>query len=135
MHVLIGCHGNRNKVTGGRDVIAYINMGGTYDEIPQTMRIPDSSNVVAVGGDLRKIDVVREFWQLAIEMLGDTPPALWINFTTVAFADTKLAACIVAILRRAKEMGVQVYIIGSEAVSEILHLCKFPPLEQFTKVA
>ena len=68
-------------------------------------------------------------------MLGDSPPALWINFTTVASADTKLAACIIAILRRANEMGVQVYIIGSKAVSEVLHLCKFPPLEQFTKVA
>ena len=110
-------------------------MGGSYDEIPQTMRIPDSSHVVAVGGDLRKIDVVRQFWQLAIETLGNSPPALWINFTTVDFADTKLAACIIAILKRANEVGVQVYIIGSKAVSEVLHLCKFPPLKQFTKVA
>jgi anti-anti-sigma regulatory factor len=135
MWVLIGCLENRNNTLGGRKVIAYINMGGSYDEIPQTMKIPDSSHVVAVGGDLRKIDVVREFWKLAIHTLEDSPPALWINFTTVTTADTKLAACIVAILRRATEMGVRVYIIGSKTVSEVLHLCKFPPLEQFTKVA
>ena len=135
MCVLIGCLENRNNALGGQNVIAYINMGESYDEIPQSMKILDSSHVVAVGGDLRKIDVVREFWQLAIETLEDTPPALWINFTTVTTADTKLAACIVAILRRAIEIGVRVYIIGSKAVSEVLHLCKFPPLEQFTKVA
>ena len=135
MYVLIGCLENRNKALGGRNVIAYIKMGGSYDEIPQTIKIPDNSHVVAVGGDLRKIEVVREFWQLAIERLDDSPPALWINFTTVASADTKLAACIIAILRRAKELGVQVYIIGSKAVSEVMHLCKFPPIEQFTKVA
>ena len=135
MCILIGCLENRNNALGGKNVIAYINMGESYDEIPQSIKIPDSSHVVAVGGDLRKIDVVREFWQLAIETLEDTPPALWINFTTVTTADTKLAACIVAILRRAIEIGVQVYIIGSKAVSEAMHLCKFPPLEQFTKVA
>ena len=80
---------NHNNALGGRIVIAYINMGGSYDEIPQTMKIPDRSHVVAIGGDLRKIDVVREFWKLAINTLEDSPPALWINFTTVASADTK----------------------------------------------
>ncbi len=112
-----------------------MNLGNSLNEIPQTMRIPDSSDVVAVGGDLRKIEVVREFWQLAIETLETNPPAVWINFTSVDFADTKLAACIVAILRRATEVGVQVYIVGSKAVSEVLHLCKFPVLDQYTNVA
>jgi anti-anti-sigma regulatory factor len=110
-------------------------MGGTHRNKLCSSRNPDQSQVIAMEGDLRKTDSIREFWQLAIELLALKPTALWINFTKVSFADTKLAACIIAIIRRAREMGIRLFIIGSSAVEEVLLLCKIPPLQQFTKVA
>tara|TARA_B100000959_G_scaffold284165_1_gene355053 strand:+ start:1876 stop:2211 length:336 start_codon:yes stop_codon:yes gene_type:complete len=107
----------------------------SLDEFPQSSVNHDQSAVLAIGGDLRKINVIRDFWQVAIESLEARPPALWINFTSVSLADTKLAACIIAILRRAKEQNVTVYIIGSVEVQDVLKICKIPPLKQFTKVA
>ncbi len=109
-------------------------MGGSLEELPQPMLNPDQSWVVAIGGDLRKIEVIRNFWQIAIEIIEDQPPALWLNFTTVSTADTKLAACIIAIMRRAEEQGVTMYIIGSGAVQDMLKLCKLPPLKCFTQI-
>ncbi|MBC8309087.1 MAG: STAS domain-containing protein [Phycisphaerales bacterium] len=111
------------------------NTDDSNRETSITLTMQDQSCALVIGGDLRQIEVIREFWQASIEAINSNPPALWINFTTVDFADTKLAACIIAIMKRAYEVGVQVYIIGSKAVSEILQLCKFPPLEQITKVA
>ena len=109
-------------------------MGGSLEEFPQQMLNPDQSWVVAIGGDLRKIDVIRDFWQVVIDIIEDTPPALWINFSTVAYADTKLAACIIAIMRRAEEQGVEMFIVGSSAVQDMLKLCKVPPLKCFTQI-
>jgi len=135
---LIGCgviYQISKHAPGGRDVIAYNNMmSGSLEEFPQPIINPDKSWAVAIGGDLRKIDVIREFWQIVIEIIDSNPPALWMNFTSVVFADTKLAACIIAILRRAEEQNVHVYIVGSDAVQEMLHLCKMPPLKYFTGV-
>ncbi len=102
------------------------------DEFPQTMENSDLSKVIAIGGDLRKIEVIREFWQETIESLDGKPSALWINITSVSHADTKLAACIVAVLRRARACDTKVYIIGSARVQEVLMLCKFPKLKEFT---
>ena len=109
-------------------------MGGSLEELPQPMMNQDQSWVVAIGGDLRKIDVIRDFWQVAIEIIDDQPPALWLNFTTVITADTKLAACIIAIMRRAEENGVEMFIIGSSAVQDMLKLCKLPLLKCFTQI-
>ncbi len=119
-------------------MIAYSNMGGNHEELPITCEIPDyptPSKAVSVGGDLRKIEVIRHFWQEVLIQLEKNPPAIWVNFSSVLYADTKLAACIVAIIRRANDLGVEIYIIGSSAVAAVLHLCKIPPLSQFTKVA
>lgn len=116
-------------------MIAFNNMiGDSLEEIPLPMVNPDKSWVVTIGGDLRKIEVIKKFWQVAIELLDNAPHALWINFTTVSSADTKLAACVVAILRRAHEQDVPVYIIGSHCVNEVFDLCKFPPLKEFTQI-
>ena len=93
---------------------------------------PCPAMAVVIGGDLRKIDVIRAFWQLAIAVLEDEPSALWLNLTSVSDADTKLAACIVAILRRSNEHNTHVNIVGSQAVQDILNLCKVPPLRYFT---
>jgi anti-anti-sigma regulatory factor len=106
----------------------------SLDEFPQTQVNPDQSIVLAIGGDLRKIDVIRDFWQAATNCIETQPIAIWINFSSVNQADTKLAACIVAILRRAKEHDVPIYIIGSVHVQEVLLLCKFPPLKEFIGV-
>jgi len=106
----------------------------SLDEFPQTQVNPDQSIVLAIGGDLRKIDVIRDFWQAATSCIETQPIAIWINFSSVNQADTKLAACIVAILRRAKEHDVPIYIIGSVHVQEVLLLCKFPPLKEFIGV-
>jgi anti-anti-sigma regulatory factor len=103
-------------------------------ETSVTLTMQDQSCALIIGGDLRQLDVIRDFWQAAIEAIESNPPALWVNFTYVTFADTKSAACIVAILRRAQERGTSVHIVGSDAVQEVLKLCKFPPLRQFTKV-
>ena len=73
-------------------------------------------------------------WKPKIDSIETKPIAIWINFSSVKQADTKLAACIVAILRRAKEYEVPIYIIGSVHVQEVLLLCKFPPLKEFIGV-
>jgi len=133
-----GCLVNRNNALGGRDVIAFSNMGGAQPEIPTSLFLQQpecTDSAILTGGDLRKINAVRDFWKLAIEALELQPNAIWLNLTEVVFADTKLAACIVAILRRAELLGTEVYIIGSSAVLAILQLCKVPPLKHFTKVA
>ncbi len=113
-------------------------MGGTQPENPCSYVLQGQSEptkAIVVAGDLRTINTVRAFWQLTLEALEVEPAALWLNLTNVSFADTKLAACLVAILRRAQEHETVVYIIGSNAVQDILKLCKVPPLYQFTKVA
>ena len=113
-------------------MIAFNNMDlESFDEFPQTTKQPDGSIVLAIGGDLRKIEVIREFWQVAIPQIELQPTDLWINFSTVQHADTKLAACIVALVRRARDKNVRVYIIGSVHVQEVLLLCKFPQLDEF----
>ena len=114
-------------------MIEHNNMGESLNEFPHKTKNADQSWVLAIGGDLRKIDIIREFWQSSIELIDLKPPALWINFTSVQFADTKLAACIIAILRRADIQGIQVYIVGSSAVQDVLSLCKVPPLKYFTE--
>tara|TARA_B100000959_G_C14974685_1_gene621094 strand:- start:95 stop:436 length:342 start_codon:yes stop_codon:yes gene_type:complete len=111
------------------------NTGDFKIETSVSITIQDQSYALIIGGDLTNIEVIREFWQVAIEMLNNKPPALWVNFTAVTNSDTKLAACIVAILQRAKEEHVIVNFIGSKAVSETLSLCKFPALSQYTKAA
>ena len=128
----LGCLVNRNNAPGGRAVNAEQNFGEPIDEFPHTMENIDLSKVIAIGGDLRKIEVIREFWKEAIKTLDKKPSALWINFTSVTHADTKLAACIVAVLRRARCCETKVYIIGSIHVQEVLMLCKFPKLKEFT---
>ena len=110
------------------------NFGEPIDEFPQTMENSDLSKVIAIGGDLRKIEVIREFWKETLESLDKKPSALWINFTSVSHADTKLAACIVAVLRRARCCDTKIYIIGSLHVQEVLMLCKIPKLEEFTAI-
>jgi ABC-type transporter Mla MlaB component len=119
-------------------VIAFSNMGGTHAESPYSYYLQgqtEPAQAIVIDGDLRNIDRVRAFWQLTLEILEDEPSAVWLNLTKVLEADTKLAACLVAILRRAQEHETTVYIVGSNAVQEILKLCKVPPLKQFTKVA
>ena len=113
-------------------------MGGTHAETPFSycLQGDDGTDIaLLVGGDLRKIEVVRKFWKLSVEVLTDSPSVIWLNLSAVLQADTKLAACIVAILRRAQDHDTIVYIVGSNAVQDVLKLCKVPPLYQFTKVA
>ena len=119
-------------------MIAFSNRGDSISETPYSYLLQgqnEPTRVIVIGGDLRIIDVVRAFWQMALDTLEDEPTAIWLNLTNVSSADTKLAACLVAILRRAQEHETQVYIVGSNAVHDILKLCMFPELKQFTKVA
>ena len=114
-------------------MIAFSNLGGhpqltTYEIFEGT----HTANAIAVTGDLSDIELVREFWQLTIQILDKGPKAVWINLTSVNTADTKLAACIVAIIRRADLQGVSIQVIGSQAVEEIMALCKLPTFRQFT---
>ena len=111
------------------------DMGGTYSEQITKVLNLDNSWVISINGDLREIDRIRDFWQQANILLDRMPTALWINFTRVISADTKLAACIIAILRKSNELEIPIYIIGSATVEEVLLLCKIPTLQQFTKVA
>ncbi len=120
---------------GDKGLIAINKNGDYFDGISVTLLQHDKSSVLTIGGDVRKIDLIRHFWQVAIETIDSCPNALWINFTHVSYADTKLAACIIALLRRAMDTCIQIYIIGSKAVCEVLNLCKFPELKQFTQVA
>jgi ABC-type transporter Mla MlaB component len=116
---------------GGRALISNNSMGG----IPKTFYIsgePDYSRAVAITGDLTDCDIIRAFWQATIGVLEQEPPELWLNLTKVAKADTKLAACVVALIRRADECGTIVHIIGSAVVQDVLNLCKVPPLREFT---
>ena len=91
-----------------------------------------TAKAISVTGDMTNIELVREFWQLTIQTLEDAPHAVWINLTSVQIADTKLAACIVAIIRRADLQGISIHVIGSQAVEEIMDLCKLPIFRQFT---
>jgi anti-anti-sigma regulatory factor len=119
-------------------VIAFSTRGDSISETPYSYFLQGQSEptkAIVICGDLRIIDVIRAFWQMALDALEDEPTAIWLNLTNVSSADTKLAACLVAILRRAQEHETQVYIVGSDAVQDILKLCKFPPLKEFTKVA
>jgi hypothetical protein len=105
-------------------------MGGE----PKTFYIsgePDYSRAVAIGGDLTNCNIIRAFWLASIEVLEHQPPELWLNLTKVVKADTKLAACVVALIRRAYECGTIIHIIGSRVVQDILNFCKLPPLRQF----
>jgi ABC-type transporter Mla MlaB component len=128
------CLVNRNNAPGGRAVIAFAYMGGTHSETPFSCNLHKQQHEIAilVGGDLRNIQVIRDFWNVALEVLATVPHTIWLNLAAVLEADTKLAACIVAVLRRAQEHGTQMYIVGSEAVQDMLKLCKVPPLKQFT---
>jgi hypothetical protein len=93
---------------------------------------PDYSSAVAISGDLTNCDIIRSFWQVTIGVLEQQPPELWLNLTKVVKADTKLAACVVALILRGDECGTLVHIIGSAVVQDVLHLCKVPPLREFT---
>ena len=126
-----------NYAPGGRAVIAYNFMGGTPSEEPSSFVIStDSPNeyAVVIGGDLTNIEYVRGFWQSVLQTLEQSPDTIWLNLTQVNCADTKLAACLVAILRRADSIGTSVHIVGSAEVDEVMALCKVPPLKQFTHV-
>jgi len=116
-------------------MIAINSTNDSFYETSVTSLHHDQSSVLTIGGDVRRIEVIRHFWNVAIKAIDSNPTALWINFTSVSYADTKLAARIIALLRRTRESGIQIYIVGSKAVSEVLNLCKIPKLEQFTKVA
>jgi len=119
-------------------VIAFSNMGGTHANTPYSYFLQgqtEPTQAIVIGGDLRNMDRVQAFWQLTLDVLEDEPIAVWLNLTKVLEADTKLAACLVAILRRGMENQTIIYIVGSNKVQEILQLCKVPPLQQFTKVA
>ena len=119
------------NASGGRALISNNSMGG----IPKTFYIagePDYSRAVAIAGDLTNCDIIREFWQATIGVLEQQPPELWLNLTKVVKADTKLAACVVALIRRGDECGTIVHIIGSAVVQDVLNLCKVPPLREFT---
>ena len=129
---------NRNNALGGLDVIAFSTMGGAQPKMPYSYLLQGQSEptkAILVGGDLRTIETIRAFWQLSLEELDSKPLAIWLNLTNVFYADTKLAACLVAIIRRAQEHDTSVYIVGSDAVQDVLKLCKVPPLQLFTKVA
>ena len=119
------------NVSGDRALISNNSMGG----IPKTFYIagePDYSRAVAITGDLTNCDIIRAFWQASIGVLEQEPPELWLNLSKVAKADTKLAACVNALIRRADECGTIVHIIGSAVVQDVLNLCKVPPLREFT---
>lgn len=92
----------------------------------------ETAKAISVTGDLSNIELIRSFWQLTIQLLEEKPHGLWINLTQVTSADTKLAACIVAIIRRADVQQVNIQVIGSRAVDEIMTLCKLPTFHQFT---
>jgi len=114
-------------------VIVFSNMGGhphltTYEIFEGS----HTAKAIAVTGNLSDINLVRDFWQLTIQIIEEAPHAVWINLTSVNTADTKLAACIVAIIRRADLQGVSIQVIGSQAVEEIMALCKLPTFRQFT---
>ena len=94
----------------------------------------DQHAIVAIDGDLRNIDIIRLFWEEAIELINKQPPVVWINLKGVRFADTKLIACIVALLRRAEERGIQLWIVGPNAVLEVMRLCKFPQIKNFVLI-
>ena len=118
-------------------MISYQFMGGTPSEVPSSFVIStDSPNeyAIVIGGDLSNIDCVRGFWQSVIQTIEQSPETIWLNLTQVTVADTKLAACLVAILRRADANGTSVHIVGSTEVKEVMALCKVPPLKQFTNV-
>jgi len=119
------------NVSGDRALISNNSMGG----IPKTFYIagePDYSRAVAITGDLTNCDIIRAFWQASIGVLEQEPPELWLNLSKVAKADTKLAACVIALIRRGDECGTIVHIIGSSVVQDVLNLCKVPPLREFT---
>ncbi|MDP7006562.1 MAG: hypothetical protein QF718_10185 [Phycisphaerales bacterium] len=119
-------------------MIAFSQLGGTQDEIPYSYCLQGQKEIahaISIGGDLRRVEVVRALWQLTIQIIEESPVAVWLNLTRVLEADTKLAACLIAILRRARTQNTSIYIIGSNEVQNILKLCKVPPLSQFTKVA
>ena len=94
----------------------------------------DQHAIVAIDGDLRNIDIIRLFWEEAIELINKQPSVVWINLKGVRFADTKLIACIVALLRRAEERGIQLWIVGPNAVLEVMRLCKFPQIKNFVLI-
>ena len=126
-----------NYAPGGRAVIAYQFMGGTPSEEPSSFVISTDSlkdYAIVIGGDLSNIDYVRSFWQSVIQTLEQSPETIWLNLSQVNNADTKLAACLVAILRRADTVGTSIHIVGSAEVEEVMALCKVPPLKQFTNV-
>lgn len=126
-----------NYAPGGRAVIAYQFMGGTPSEEPSSFVIStDSPNeyAIVIGGDLTNIGYIRGFWQSVIHTLEQSPDTIWLNLTEVNRADTKLAACLVAILRRADAIGTTVQIVSSTEVESAMNLCKVPPLKQFTNV-
>ena len=119
-------------------MIAFSTLGGAHPEKPTSYCLESTlGNEIAIliGGDLRTIHAVRDFWQLVIQTIESAPKSIWLNLTGVCQADTKLAACIVAILRRAHTKGIDVFIVGSDAVQDTLKLCKVPPLKHFTKAA
>ena len=126
-----------NYAPGGRAVVAYQFMGGTPSEEPSSFVISTDSPkeyAIVIGGDLANIEYVRGFWQSVIQTLEQSPDTIWLNLTKVNRADTKLAACLVAILRRADAIGTTVQIVSSNEVESAMKLCKVPPLKQFTNV-
>ena len=119
-------------------MIAFSTMGGAQPEKPTSYSLDSTAGdeiAILIGGDLRTINAVRDFWQLVIQTLESSPKSIWLNLTGVGQADTKLAACIIAVLRRAHTNGIDVFIVGSDAVQDTLKLCKVPPIRHFTKVA
>jgi ABC-type transporter Mla MlaB component len=111
-------------------LISNNHSGGT----PKTYYIlgtPDYIRAVAISGDVTNCDKVRAFWQATIGVLEQEPPELWLNLAKVNRADTKLAASIVALIRRANACDTVIHIVGSTVVLEVLHLCKVPPLRGF----
>ena len=111
-----------------------MNQNNRVGETPKTYYIagePDYSRAVAISGDLTNCEIIRAFWLASVGVLEQQPPELWLNLTKVGKADTKLAACVVALIRRADECGTIVHIIGSHVVQDVLNLCKVPPLREF----
>ncbi len=115
-------------------MVTFQDSGRSPHHQPESFFIPGDvqySRAIAAAGNLSDCDAVREFWQMAICVLEEGPPELWLNLTRVVGADTKLAACLVALLRRADEQNTVVHIVASAAVREILDLCRMPPLRCF----